>query len=243
MVPKHGDLIEIALDKALAPARDVRERRRLERMPRPVALDVRLGDDEDALFVAEIVPMRIVRIMRRAHRVDVELLQELDIPLHLRARHRITAFGRHLVTVDAVNDDASAVELEDAVLDRHRPEAEALLVDVARALDANAIKRRLFGAPELHVRHRQLVAGETASEFVSPEIKKLPRDRRPPFRRDADDTRLAFNPRLHIEIDESRRRLADQLDRAEESAHPPKVLIFEIRTVAVLEDLEFEVEG
>ena len=47
-----------------------------------VRLDVRLVDDVQPVLVAELVPVRVIDIMRAAHEVDVVLFHQADVLLH-----------------------------------------------------------------------------------------------------------------------------------------------------------------
>ena len=80
-----------------------------------VRLDVRLVDDVQAEPVAELEPVRVVRIVRRAHGVDVELLHQPHVPLHQLARDRAAARVVVLVPVDAGDQHGLAVDEQLAV--------------------------------------------------------------------------------------------------------------------------------
>src|SRR3954463_16791062 len=76
-----------------------------------VRLEVALVDDVEAELVAQLEEARVRRVVRRAHRVDVVGLHELDV-----AAHHVLADGApgqrvELVPVDAVQLDAVPVDL------------------------------------------------------------------------------------------------------------------------------------
>ena len=66
-----------------------------------VRLDVRLVDDVEAELVAQVVEARVVRGVRRAHRVEAELLHEHEVGAHLLDRHDPTGVRIEVVPVDA----------------------------------------------------------------------------------------------------------------------------------------------
>ena len=91
--------------------------------------------------------------MRGAHRVDVVALHEADVPQHVLFGDGPAAPAVELVAVDAAEHEALAVELEDAVLDGHMPEADAsasglqdLAVRVEQS-DGQLVQVGAFGAP------------------------------------------------------------------------------------------------
>ena len=66
-----------------------------------VRLDVGLVDDVEAVFVAQVVPARDVRIMARPDGVDVQPLHQGDVPAHQLLAHDLEADGIVLVAIDA----------------------------------------------------------------------------------------------------------------------------------------------
>ena len=56
-------------------------------------LDVRLVDDVQAEFVAQVVERLVVRVVRRAHRVDVVLLHQFEVAADVVDRDRPAAVG------------------------------------------------------------------------------------------------------------------------------------------------------
>jgi len=93
-------------------------------LPGAVRFDVRLIDQIDTVFVAQPVPERAVRVVRGAHGVEVVRLQEADIPEHILFRHGAAPAGVPLVAVDALENDAPAVQVHDAVNKLKAPDAD-----------------------------------------------------------------------------------------------------------------------
>ena len=75
--------------------------------------EIRLIDNVNAVFIAQIIPVRTVRVMRRAHGVDVVLLHDADVCLHDLARHGVPVFGVRLVAVDAAQGNRLAVDSDE----------------------------------------------------------------------------------------------------------------------------------
>ena len=78
-----------------------------------------------AVFVAEVVPIRVVWIVRRADGVEIELLEELDVLHHRLARDGLAVAFVEIMAVDAFDENRLAVHKQLAIFDFHRPETEA----------------------------------------------------------------------------------------------------------------------
>ena len=97
-----------------------------------VRLDVRLVDDVEAQPVAQVEPVRVVRVVGAADRVEVELLHQPRIRLHQLARDGPASRIVVVMAVDAVDRNRPSVD-EQAPLAR----LDAAKADVAR--DALAV--------------------------------------------------------------------------------------------------------
>ena len=152
MAPEHdGRMVLVALDHVhVAPYRRKREARVVARRALPVShavrLHVRLVHERDAVQVAKVVPVVVLRIVRVAHERAVRALEELHVLLLARVRtvvpvHRIRlmavrAAELHLLAVEAVAsvDDLALAEPEEcrnafkrlAVLDERKDELVAV---------------------------------------------------------------------------------------------------------------------
>ena len=76
-----------------------------------VALEVGLIFEVDAIFVGQVVPIRIVAVVAVADMVDVGALHEHHFVLHLFVRDGMSALGVRLVAVNALHLDGLAVEI------------------------------------------------------------------------------------------------------------------------------------
>ena len=126
-----------------------------------VALDVGLVDQVEAVAVAQVIPGRLVRIMAGAHGVDVVLLHHQDVLDHALDRDRLAAVGIDLVAVDALEEDALAVDEQVAVPDLDLAEADVDRDDLqdrsARVLEREEqlVEVRRLGRPLERIRDRR----------------------------------------------------------------------------------------
>ena len=116
------DHAAVALQVRLGEGRNARQRELL--VAHAVRLDVGLVDDIDAVAVAELVPLRVVGIVRRAHGVDVELLHDADILQHPLAAHDVPRQRVDLVAVDALDEHGLSVDEQLSAADLRRAEAD-----------------------------------------------------------------------------------------------------------------------
>jgi len=113
-----------------------------------VRLDVRLVDDVQAEPVAELEPVRVVRIVRRAHGVDVELLHQLHVPLHQLPGDRASACVIVLVPVDPGDQHGLAVDEQLTVANLDVPEAERRRDGLAVGAELERVQRRVLRRPQ-----------------------------------------------------------------------------------------------
>ncbi len=99
-----------------------------EAIPDAVGLDVGLIAEQDAVFVAELVPARHAGVVGGAHGVEVELLEQPDIAHHVGFAHHVAVIRIVLVAVDALDLQGYAVEAERTVdqFDLAKADATAL---------------------------------------------------------------------------------------------------------------------
>ena len=83
MVEVASHIALVALDVRLGKRRHLGESQRT--IAHAVALDVSFGSHVDAIFVAELIPVRIIWIVACADCIEVELLEELDVLKHTLA--------------------------------------------------------------------------------------------------------------------------------------------------------------
>ena len=138
---------------------------------RPVAHAVRFhigfGHHVEAILVAEVIPVRVVGIVAGAHRIDVELLHELDILLHALARNHIAAVRVEFVAVHALDQDAFAVDQQVGALDFHFAETGVEMQGLQQLapvvqFDVQPVQIGIFGAPFVGIFHEEAADKERA---------------------------------------------------------------------------------
>ena len=82
-----------------------------------VSLVVRFVDDIEAIFIAQLVPVRVVRVVAGAHRVDVQLLHYPDVAEHVLLGDDVGSVRVHLVAVHAFDEDRLPVDIEQFAID------------------------------------------------------------------------------------------------------------------------------
>ena len=88
---------------------------RAQFLPCAVAFQIGLPDDIQAVFIAKLQKIRVIRVVAGAHSVDVVGFQVLHIPQHLFPADGAACFAAPLVAVDALEHDAFAVQKHLAV--------------------------------------------------------------------------------------------------------------------------------
>ena len=135
------------------------------RNPAAVRFHIGLVDQVDAVFVAQVVPVFLVGVVRGADGVDVVPLAERDVVDHVLPGDGAAALRVEFVAVGALEDHALAVELHDAVFDAEATEADALRCGFNdRAIMADHhnlqfVQCRALGAPRLDVQRAGNDAG------------------------------------------------------------------------------------
>ena len=88
---------------------------RAQLLPCAVAFQIGLPNDIQAVFIAELQEIRVVRVVAGAHSVDVVGLEIFHIPQHLFPADRAAGAAAPLVAVDPLEHDALAVQKHLAV--------------------------------------------------------------------------------------------------------------------------------
>ena len=91
-----------------------------------VAFDVGLRRHIDAVFVAKVIPARVILVVTRAHGVHVHALHHLNVLFHAAHRNHIAAVGVKFVTVDTLYKHRLAVDKQLLVLYLDATEADTL---------------------------------------------------------------------------------------------------------------------
>ena len=124
---------------------------------------VSLVDDVDAIFVAQFVPINIIRIMAGAHGVDVVFEHYLNIQLHSLPIDVLSGCSAVFVTVHALHHDRFSVNLKQSVLNLNG--AESYIRDnllhfgafVVFNLYRQGVEIRLLSRPWLNACNHRLI--------------------------------------------------------------------------------------
>ena len=133
---------------------------RTQLLPCAVGLQIRLPDDIQAVFIAELQEIRVIRVVAGAHGVDVMGFQVLYIPQHLFSADGAAGAAAPLMAVDALEHDTLAVQKHLAVFPFKFAQTDfhaGALHESALAQQGNFcfVQVRLLGAPQDGVLHRK----------------------------------------------------------------------------------------
>ena len=228
-----GRMVAVERHHARATLRDAfRPRRRigerLEAVIGSVRLHVRLALHVEPVAVAQVVEVGVVRIVRRAHGVEIALLHEEDVLPHLLARHGAAVDGRGVVAVHALELQRLAVE-QDLARRRqpHLAEADLARADVVALREDKRVEVGILRAPEAHVLHRR---------FHGTEVGVVER----PRRAGAVDLDAPVEMRPHGIVADAVRRLGPKRDAPVDAGEAEEVLILQIAAVRPAVDLDGE---
>ena len=133
---------------------------RTQLLPCAVGLQIRLPDYIQAVFIAELQEIRVVRVVAGAHGVDVMGFQVLYIPQHLFPADGAAGAAAPLMAVDALEHDALAVQKHLAAFQLKPAQTDfqpGALHESTLAQQGNfgLVQVRLLGAPQGGMLHRK----------------------------------------------------------------------------------------
>ena len=147
MIAVAANHIDVALDGSLLPFRTVGKRSFAVVVA--VRLDVRLVHDVDAVDVAEIVEIIVLRIVGVADMVDVRLFHHLDILKLTLTRHIVSVQRIGFVAVYSAKLDFLVVEVVSSVTDFGDEKSDDRGNKLLTVVQNELIAVRLLGAPKL----------------------------------------------------------------------------------------------
>ena len=211
-----------------------------------VALHIGLGDQHDAILIAQLVEARVVGVVGRAHRVDVVLLHELQVAAHAIEAHGAALVIVVIVAVDAMHLKVSAVEVDMIALDRHLGKTLAMrnvLADLVTVVDLKrkVIEEGVLGVPEVgigHVAFGMAVDALTRSHHVLA-IAERKHDAGSALghRIERDQSGIALAVRAEPKVYQMRGGTLHKVHVAEDARGPPHILVLDVAAIAVLQDL------
>ena len=236
-----------AVDVGRLPCRVVGDQSDVADILETVALHIGLGDQHDAILIAQLVEARVIGIVRGAHRVDVVSLHELQVAAHAIEAHSATLVIVVIVAVDAMHLKVGAVDVDMIALDRHLGKALAMrnvLADLVTVVDLKrkVIEEGVLGVPEVGIGNAALgmaVDALARSDHV-PAIAERKHDAGSALghRIERDQSGIALAVRAEPKVDQVRGGTLHKVHIAENARSPPHVLIFDIAAIAVLQDLD-----
>ena len=212
-----------------------------------VALHVGLGDQHDAILIAQLVEARVIGIVRGAHRVDVMLLHEFQVAAHAIETHSTALVIVVIVAVDAMHLKVGAVEVDMIALDRHLGKTLAMrnvLADLVAVVDLKrkVIEEGVLGVPEVGIGNAALgmsVDALTRSDHVLAIAERIHNAGSALGHRiERDQGNIALAVRAEPKVDQLRGGALHKVHIAEDARGPPHVLVLDIAAIAVLQDLD-----
>ncbi len=200
-----------------------------------VGLQVALVDDPQPVLVAQVEEGRVRRVVRGAHGVEVVPLHQQHVLAHGLQVERAALLRVPLVPVDALEEDGPAVDLDEAVLEHDRAEADAQRHPLALGRQHTVVEvRRLRGPRPDRDRHR--LAGR--------DIDVQGGHGHPPVDVGVDAqgalARDVVVGGVHEEVEDAARRAVQQGDVTEDAGQPPLVLVLQVGTRRPLVDADRE---
>ena len=133
---------------------------RTQLLPCAMAFQIRLPDDIQAVFIAELQKIGVIRVVAGAHGVDVVGLQILHIPQHLFPADGAPGAAAPLMAVDALEHNTLAVQKHLAAFQLKPAQTDfqpgALHQStIAQQGDFCLVQVRLLGAPQGGMLHRK----------------------------------------------------------------------------------------
>ena len=126
-------------------------------LPGAVTFHIGLVDQVDAITVTEAIPEALIGVMAGADGIQVVPLHKADVPHHIFLGDGTATLAVELVTVDATEQDALAVDVHDAVLHLEGAEAHVHgnsfhdLAVLVQHMDVQLVQVGFLGAPGSHI--------------------------------------------------------------------------------------------
>ena len=169
MIDERFDITLVALDMRYDILRELSER--LLVISHTMRFQVCLGCDIQSVFIAEVVPARIIRIVTCTDSVYVELLHNLDVLNHALYANDISTIRINLMTVGTLDQYRLAIHQELGILDFYIAETYLLRNDLRYALlilqgDEYLIQIRSLCRPRLYIRHLDSTLGTYCLSYL-----------------------------------------------------------------------------
>ena len=124
MVDESLHITLVTLDMSLEVFRELGERFLI--ISHTMRFKVCLSSHIDSIFITEVIPARIIRIMTGTNSVDIQLLHNLNILNHALHADYIATIRIYFMTVSTLDQDRLAIDQELCILDFHIAETYLL---------------------------------------------------------------------------------------------------------------------
>ena len=99
-----------------------------------MTFEVRFCRQVNSIFITEVIPARIIRIVACTYSIDIQLFHYLNILNHTFYRHYIATIRIQLMTVNALDQDWLPIHQQLSFLDLHPAETDTLDNDLLRLI-------------------------------------------------------------------------------------------------------------
>ena len=207
-----------------------------------VSFHIRLADEVKSVFIAEVIPAIVIRIVARAHRVDIVALHELNILNHHIKGNGASVFRRRLVAIHALKLNHLAIN-KDCVPDNLLIlESDALHTDIIALTDNERIEVGRFCRPKFGI--RKCRAGDVGRKCRDGLLACVIESRRPVSvnTREGDKGVLEVlrECRFDLEVPNAVLWHGPNRDIAKDARETEHILVFEVASVAPTIDLDGE---
>ena len=124
MVLKNVRIINVALKVSLLITWHFSQR--FFAIAHSVCFEVSLGYNINAIFITEVIPSGVIRIVTCAHSINVMLLHDANVLQHAINTYHISTIGVHFMTVNSLNEYRLTIYQELRVLYLYLSEANIL---------------------------------------------------------------------------------------------------------------------
>ena len=213
-----------------------------------VCFDVCLVTDKQTVFIAQLIEARIVRIVRGTDHVDVVTLHDHQIFTDMFERRCMTENRMAVVTVDTAALDLLTVDVNDLILDLNLADTDIDRDIFVASMQHDAIQIRCFVAPKLGIVDMEgddrvavsICFDSTLTDFTAAAADCLPVNSQRAVCGDSDldiSCREIVSDVLgDLEVHDVCLVTVQKVYFTEDTGHSPHILVFQIRTVAPLED-------
>ena len=134
---------------------------------RAVHFQIRFVHDEQTDLVAKLIKFGHIWIVRRTHRIHVQLFHQTQILHDIRKADRRARIGVEIMTVYPFQFDMLAVDLEYLAVDTHFTETDLFHDLFPLGKQSKGVQIRVFCRPFFRVFHRKL---DTSPRFYKRRI-------------------------------------------------------------------------